>query len=118
MLSYQQWINVESRRVLLLDFGGSFNLYIPNMDPSTGDQSLYRTNTTNIEVVLKKMSNGEKLTFMRFVFPRYGRLDKGPQSAQNIILNLKFSDMRLFFFNFYLHYHILVAVSLQYCSDF
>ena len=46
-------------------------MYIPNMDPSTGDQSLYRTNTTNIEVVLKKMSNGEKLTFMRFVFPRY-----------------------------------------------
>ena len=95
-ISYQQWINVESRRVLLLDFGGSFNLYIPNMDPSTGDQSIYRTNTTNIEVVLKKMSNGEKLTFMRFVFPRYGRLDKGPQSAKNCIFSLSFSVIDFF----------------------
>ena len=74
------------------------------MDPSTGDQSLYRTNTTNIEVVLKKMSNGEKLTFMRFVFPRYGRLDKGPQSAKNCIFSLSFSVIDFFFLEFFLEF--------------
>ena len=73
------------------------------MDPSTGDQSLYRTNTTNIEVVLKKMSNGEKLTFMRFVFPRYGRLDKGPQSAKKCIFSLSFSVTDFFSSSFSLN---------------
>ena len=78
----QRWISADgsssaaagvpgTNRILVLDFGGSFNLFIPNMDGAGAgrDHSLFRTNTTNIEVVLKKMSNGAELTFMRFVFP-------------------------------------------------
>ena len=55
---------MNAKRILMLDFGGSFNLLLPNVR----EHQVFRTNSTDIEVQVRPMTNGQKLTFMRFVF--------------------------------------------------
>ena len=48
--------------MLLLDFGGSFTLLIPN-------GTAFSNNTVTVEVQKRETSNGQPLTFMKFAFP-------------------------------------------------
>ena len=48
-------------KVLLLDFGGSFTLLIPNGNAFTG-------NTVQCEVEKRETTRGQPLTFMKFAF--------------------------------------------------
>ena len=47
--------------MLLLDFGGSFTLLIPN-------GTVFADNTVTVEVQKRETTNGQPLTFMKFVF--------------------------------------------------
>ena len=47
----------------MLDFGGAFTLFIPNMEGN-----FFQTCTTEVEVQVKPISNGTDLTYMKFVF--------------------------------------------------
>ena len=51
----------NSLKVLLLDFGGSFTLLIPN-------GTVFADNTVTVEVQKRETTNGQPLTFMKFVF--------------------------------------------------
>ena len=58
----QHWIVVGGTlKVLLLDFGGSFTLLIPNGNAFTG-------NTVQCEVEKRETTRGQPLTFMKFAF--------------------------------------------------
>ncbi|TRY77375.1 hypothetical protein TCAL_14770 [Tigriopus californicus] len=61
----QHWIIVgQDMRTLLLDFNGSFTLLIPNVE----NGQAFRVNSTSMEIQSRSLSNGQKLTFMKFQF--------------------------------------------------
>ena len=59
----QHWVNVEDLKVLMLDFGGAFTLFVPNMEGN-----FFNVCTTEVEVQVKPTSDGTNLTYMKFVF--------------------------------------------------
>merc|ERR1712223_623451 len=59
----QHWVSIEDIRVLMLDFGGAFTLFVPNMA-----NNIFNVCTTEVEVQVKPTSDGRDLTYMKFVF--------------------------------------------------
>ena len=59
----QHWVSIEDLRVLMLDFGGAFTLFVPNME-----NNCFHVCTTEVEVQVKPTTDGRNLTYMKFVF--------------------------------------------------